>query len=234
MNQFQPVAQQRLDIYRPIHKALRSFICDTMLRVGRLDCADANETAQVLAQARAMATFYIGHMQHEDHFVHPAMEAHGPGSSDAIELEHGHHEAACQKIVALATEAEQAIGADREVLVHQLYQRIALFLGETLEHMHVEETDHNAVLWKHYSDAEILAMDHAIVASLSDEEKGLGMRWMLPALSPSERLQLLKGMQCAVPPQVFAGMCAFFETLLAPADWRKLTAALEFDERLAA
>jgi hypothetical protein len=234
MNQFQPVARQRLDIYRPIHKALRSFICDTMLRVGRLDCADAQETSQVLAQARAMATFYIGHMRHEDEFVHPAMEAHGPGSADAIEVEHGHHEAACQRIVALSTSAGQAHGAEREALVHQLYQHIALFLGETLEHMHVEETDHNAVLWKHYSDAQILAMDHAIVASLGDEEKGLGMRWMLPALSPSERVQLLRGMQGAVPPEVFAGMCAFFETLLAPADWRKLAAALEIDERLAA
>ena len=39
----------RMDLYAPIHKALRNFMCDTLCRVGRVDVADADELQQTLA-----------------------------------------------------------------------------------------------------------------------------------------------------------------------------------------
>ena len=39
----------RLDLYAPIHKALRSFMSDTLVRVGRIDVADAEDMHSTLA-----------------------------------------------------------------------------------------------------------------------------------------------------------------------------------------
>src|SRR3954468_17164654 len=36
-------AAPRFDMYGPIHKALRSFMCDTLVRVGRMDPTDTTD-----------------------------------------------------------------------------------------------------------------------------------------------------------------------------------------------
>ena len=33
---------------------------------------------------------------------------------------------------------------------------LALFIADNFQHMHVEETAHNAVLWARYTDAELM------------------------------------------------------------------------------
>ncbi|MES2902068.1 MAG: hypothetical protein V4723_20240 [Pseudomonadota bacterium] len=229
-----PQAAAPVDIYRRIHKALRFCMCDTLSRVGRLDSDDRREVLEVLTQVRAMAVFCANHVAHEDSFVHPAMEARFPGTAKATAAEHAHHRYACRKIVALADAVHNAGPAERAGLIGQLYHYIALFMAESLVHMNAEETDNNTLLWATHSDAELLTIQAAIVASMSPEEKSVSMRWMLPALNPGERLALMEEVLKDVPSAYYNEMLAGLQPLLSGPDWRKLTIALHGEHKLAA
>lgn len=224
----------RRDIYRNVHKALRACMCDTLTRVGRLDGGDAQEVREVLGQVRGMAAFCAGHLEHENKFVHTAMEARLPGSSELTAADHGHHVVACEKLLAFADAAELADGAARDAAILQLYRYLALFVGENLTHMNIEETENNATLWATYADTELIEIEQAIVTSLSPEEKMASARWMVPALNPEERAELLKGMMQAAPKPVFDRMLAQIEPHLSDTDWDKLMLALRPVEALAA
>ena len=43
---------------------------------------------------------------------------------------------------------------------------LALFIAENFEHMHYEETEHNAVLWAHYTDAELAELPDTVFADM--------------------------------------------------------------------
>lgn len=230
----QSACAQRFDIYRPIHKALRACMSETLQRVGNADGADESEVAATLKQVRELTAFCGMHMKKENTFVHPAMEARRPGSSGYIAADHEHHEFALDKIERLVREAEQAHGEERDIALLQLYRFLAVFIAENLTHMNAEESDNNAVLWATHTDGELVAIEQSIVGSLQPEEKAIGMRWMLPALSHGERVGFLSGMRAHVPPFVFEGVLAIARAHLREADYCKLAAALQLAEPLAA
>jgi len=175
----EPTAAPRPDLYAPIHKALRHAMTDTLLEMGRIDVADAAPFNRTLGRVDALLDLCAGHLVHENAFVHPALEACEPGASARIAHEHVEHE---QAIAALRDEVaalRRSAPAARDAL--------ALFVAHNFEHMHVEETAHNAVLWAHYSDAELMQLHEQIVGSIAPEEMLQVMDWMLPALTPAER-----------------------------------------------
>lgn len=229
-----PAPTRRVDIYAPIHKALRAFMCDTLVALGSLDGDDRKALSAGTAQVRLLAAFCASHLRHENDFVHPAMEARRPGSSQAIAADHRHHEQALERLLALCDAAEQGAQSERHDALAELYRYLALFVGENLTHMHVEESEHNAALQSAYSDQELLGIEQAIVASLAPDEAMLGMRWMIPAMNASERAGKLAGIRMHAPAPVFDGVLALARAQLPEREWRKLAQALELEEPLAA
>jgi hemerythrin-like domain-containing protein len=229
-----PQSGAPVDIYRRIHKALRFCMSDTLSRVSRLDIGDRGEVVSVLAQVREMAILCATHVAHEDTFVHPAMEARFPGTAKATAAEHAHHKYACRKIIALGDAVYNARKEDRESLVSQLYHYISLFVAESLGHMNAEETDNNMLLWATHTDAELIAIQQAIVDSMTADEKAVCMRWMLPALNPTERVELMEEVLKDVPSEFYNEMLAGMQPYLAASDFRKLTIALHGEHKLAA
>lgn len=228
-------APARYNMYGFIHKALRAFMADTLLRLGRMDLADAREVDATLRQARELLGFCRVHLDDENRFVHPALEACEPGSAARIAGEHLHHEEDIALLLEQLDVLEQrrADGTAGEAANH-LYRWFALFVGGNFEHMDYEEREHNAVLWAHYSDAELQAIEGALVASLPPEANALALRWMLPSISHAERMQLLGGIRANAPDHVFGGALALARAQLDEHDWRKLSVALALPAALAA
>lgn len=107
-----------------------------------------------------------------------------------------------------------------------LYRQLAVFVAENFLHMHIEETEHNQVLQAGYSDVELMALEERIVAAIPPEENLAALRWMVPALTPAERAQLLGGMQTGAPAPVFAAALDAVRPHLDARDWTKLEEAL--------
>lgn len=218
-----PIAAPRLDLYATIHKALRLFMHDTLTRVGRLDATDGDEVDAVLGQVQALLDACRSHVAKENAYVHAAIEARRPGQSARIADEHvGHLEA----IAALEAESAALRALPTAGAALRLYRHLARFVGENLEHMHVEETQHNAALWAAYSDAELMQVHERIVASIPPAEMAALLRWMLLAITPAERAEMLGGMRLGMPPDAFTGVLDMARACLDDTAWAKLTRAL--------
>lgn len=216
----------RYNIYNDIHKTLRFFMSDTLHRAARMDAGDTADVAAGLAQVRELLAVLEGHLRHEGEFVHAAMEARCPGSSACTEHEHGEHRAAIDALLTLCTRVEATEGHVRAAHIGHLQRALSVFVGENFIHMNEEETVNNAVLWRHYTDEELVGIEHAIVATIAPEENALLMKWMLPALNPAERANLLRGMRAHAPAPVFEGVFGMAQQLLDERDGRKLALAL--------
>ena len=217
----------RADIYVGIHKALRAMMMDTLLAVGRVDVQDAQELDAVCTRVMALADVCAKHVQHENDFIHPAMNARRKNSSNRIAGEHVEHlaeMAALRDAVSELSEASPGPMQERAALA--LYRKLALFIGENFIHMDAEESDHNQVLWACFSDQELTALEGRITASLPPAETMTVMRWMIPAMAPAERSALLRGMKAAAPAHVVGAVLDSVQPHLDQPAWSKLVAAL--------
>jgi hypothetical protein len=217
----------RMDMYAGIHKALRALMADTLVAVGRMDSTDGLELAQTTQRVVELLDFCRSHLRHENEFVHAAIEARAPGASAAIAHEHEEHE---QHIAALgqAVEALRACAAAQRVAgARDLYGDLALFIAENFQHMHVEETAHNAVLWARYTDAELVEVHDALVASIPPEEMMFTVRWLIPFMNPAERAAVLGDMRSKAPAPAFEAVLATVRAHLTDREWAKLARSLE-------
>ncbi len=191
----------RFDMYALIHKALRAMMADALVALGRLDVNEDEGVAQTLDRLRALLAACASHLQHEEDFIHPAIEARMPGAACITADDHRHHR---EQIAAL------------ESAIHALEQA----------GMQVEERDNNAALQAAYTDEELLAIHDRLVASIPPQEMAATLRWMLPNLSAPERAALLGGMALSLPRAAFDGVLVLARQNLNARDWLKLMMAL--------
>lgn len=217
----------RLDLYREVHKGLRAFLTDTLGRVGRMDPQDPADVVPTLAQVRELLFICGTHLTHEDTFLHRAMEARRPGSTARITHEHLEHTLALRGLEAEAAAVEAAAdAAGRGTAALRLYRSLARFVAENLQHMEQEETQNNAVLWAAYTDAELLQLHEALLASIPPPELMVYLRWMLPSISHAERVATLEGLRQGAPAEAFQAVLALTRAQLPARDWTKLAHAL--------
>ena len=223
----QTPATPRFDLYGVIHKAIRAMMADSLMAVGSTDVTDPTRRRALAAQVEELLDFCHAHLEHENLYLHPAIEARASGASERIAQEHEEHRAhiaALRRGNAVLREAPDAAAA--LAAAGALYRELALFVADNFAHMHVEETAHNAVLWSRYTDAELVEIHNALVASIPPAEMALALRWMLPSMNHAERVAVLADMRASAPPPAFEGTLALARSHLADGDWAALTQAL--------
>ncbi len=216
----------RYDIYAFIHKALRAYMSHILVTVGRTDWNDPEDRATGISEVRELLAFCRSHVEHEDHFIHPAIEARRPGGTDWTAHDHGEHMAEFDALMRDTVEVEYCDGPARTAAVARLYHHLAAFVADNFSHMAREETENNAALWAAYTDEELHALHDQLVSSIPMEGQVLTMRWMVPHLTPTERALVLGGVKQGAPAEAFAGLMNMVRPLLPGKDWTKLTAAL--------
>ncbi|MBL8278586.1 MAG: hemerythrin domain-containing protein [Pelomonas sp.] len=209
----------RHDLYAHIHKALRLAMCETLQQLGRMDIDDPLDLGASLGQLDALLDAARHHVEKENTFLHPAIEARRAGASAAIEAEHEEH---LDSIATLRAEAAALRAMPSPAAAQRLYRRFAGFVAHNFEHMAVEESRHNQALWAAYTDDELHALHGRILASIGPREMSEVLRWMIPALTPAERAELIGGL----PPEVKGPVMDSARALLNDAAWNKLSRAM--------
>jgi hemerythrin-like domain-containing protein len=225
--------QPRIDMYRPIHKALRLLMAETLVEAGRMDCEDVVELHAVLDRVDSLLQACSKHLEHENAYVHPALERAEPGASARTAVEHHEHLAAITVLQRQVRAVREATPALRQHAADALYDHLADFVAENFAHMRIEERDNNARLWAHYDDAALIAIHDALVASIPPAEMTETLKLMLRALAAGERAGLLGSLREAMPAEVFEGLLGELLPVLSSRDRAKLRIALG-DERVAA
>ncbi|MFT3816668.1 MAG: hypothetical protein QM750_03410 [Rubrivivax sp.] len=203
---FSPSAAPRLDLYAGIHKAWRRFLMDTLVRVGRLDVDDDAEREQVCAQVQSLMQAMRGHLQHENEFIHAAIEVRCPGGARTTAADHEQHVDAIADLDDEAQALRHARPAQRAALAQRLYRHLAAFVAHNLEHMAVEESANNALLWSLYGDDELAALHDRLLATIGFDEMALTLRWMAASLSPQELAGMFVDMRAKAPPAAFEAL----------------------------
>lgn len=199
-----PAGVGRVDLYAGIHKALRLLMGHTLTQLGATDPTADGEVDAALDRVGRLLGLCELHLQDENAFVHPALERARPGSAARIAAEHDHHVESIADLRDLCGLVADSSGAARGAALGRLYRALALFVADNFRHMHVEETEHNAVLWAAYGDAELLAIEQDIVASIPPAAMAEALHAFIPALHAGERLAMLDGMRREMPPEPFA------------------------------
>ena len=221
-----PVAGQppRADPYTAIHKALRHFMADTLVRIGSMDVRDAEEAGGALEQLGGLLAMLRAHVSHENTFIHVAIEQRRPGAQHRVGDDHDNHLATIDE---LETEARALLNArDREGAALRLYRQLALFAAENLEHMHVEETSNHALLWELFSDAELIALHDRLMASVPVSTLAASLRWFAGALNFEELTALLGAMKSTLPTEGFAAALDGVRLQMSEARWSRLARRL--------
>jgi len=227
------MTQSRFDIYKPIHKAFRLIMGETLVAVGRADPEDPASVDETLARVRELVDLCEMHVMDENAFIHPAILARDPGFALATVADHDHHTADFVELRALVDAIALAGPADRGTAMHRIYRRLAVFVGDNLLHMEVEETANNGALWRLYSDEELRRLDHELVQSLPPEAAMKGVRLILLAATPADRAEMLAHIRAGAPAEVFDAILASLSDALSPLDRQKLRQRLDCLDRAA-
>jgi hypothetical protein len=212
----------RFNIYAFIHKALRAMMCNTLATVGTTDANDTACVDKTLAQVNELLDLCASHVEHENTFIHRAMEARAPGSSGDIVHDHEHHCTAITHLRAQANSVTQSHGPRRAVALALLYRELAVFIGQNLTHMEQEESANNAVLWATHSDDELRAIEASIQHVIAPPEMALCLRWMLAGLNFDERVGLLSDIRQSAPAPVFESVMTIARDTLFSNDFTKI------------
>ena len=203
-----PPLSGRYDLYGAVHKGLRLAQCDLLMRLGATDFEQAAPRRKILADLRAVLGVAAAHVRHEDNEIHKALQAHSV-STDLIDEQHEEHRQAFAALEKLILGVENAFQGEKNTAGRHLYLAFAGYIAEDFAHMHEEETVTAPMLWKLFSDEELLAIEIRIVSSIPPEQNMVFMRYMIPAINPIERAKLLGGIKNGAPAEVFNAVMEF-------------------------
>ncbi|EGF92587.1 hypothetical protein ABI_10240 [Asticcacaulis biprosthecium C19] len=174
----------RHDLYGFIHKGLRKAQADMLVRLGNEDMITASGR-QTLADLRRLLALAALHIKHEETFIHPHMEDAG-----LLERQHDHHRDTFQRLENLIRGIEGAPSVLVPAHARRLYLAFGHYVAQDLLHMYEEETVAQPHLWASMTDAQIGAIEGAIMRSISPQNMAAFMDLIVPALSPAERATL--------------------------------------------
>lgn len=194
----------RFNIFNLIHKALRAMLYDTALCMQQTYFADAQDAAAAFEKMNAVIDAFEHHGHTEDTIVMPVIEKFQPSSIASFEKDHvddrkkGNHLRQLQKIYQALHLADERIIAGSALT--RTFRDYMIF---NLEHMQREEVELNELLWKHFSDQQIIEINDYIIANLSPEEMVNTAKWFLMSANSQEAENLLSGIQATAPPHLF-------------------------------
>ncbi|HYM59741.1 MAG TPA: hemerythrin domain-containing protein [Thermoanaerobaculia bacterium] len=214
----------RPNLYKPVHKGIRSMLLDLTLKSGRVDWNDRAAVSAFGASARAVFEILESHAAVENAFIAPLLERFAPRVAAIIGSGHDEQEqilpALLAEIESFDSNAADAIGAGHAIVV-----RLSRFAGESLAHMADEEELAMTAMQSALDDEALFDLDRRIAASIPPEKLQQFGPVMMAALNHADRLQMLNNLQDAGAQKFAFGMLLAAQ-VLSPEDYAALERGL--------
>jgi hypothetical protein len=216
-----------VDLYRDIHKAIRTELFAVTTEAGRLDPSQGIARAALATQVRDVVAFLVAHAEHEDRAIQPTLESRLPDLAERVEVDHLTLEARMDDLVAMAEESAALTVPDAGARMHRLYLELASFTSDYLAHQDVEERVIMPALEAAVGVEEVVLIHQAIVGSIPPDEMARSLSLMLPAMNVDDRVEMLGGMRAGAPAEVFDGVWSLARSVLDPTDVTALARRLD-------
>jgi hypothetical protein len=212
------LAPVTLDLYRDIHKAIRTELFAVVTEAASLDPSQGVARAALAAHVREIVALLDDHAEHEDATIQPVLERELPDLAATIAGDHEAFEARTEALVAMAEDAASLDAPDPGFRVHRLHLAVASFTGAYLEHQDVEERMVMPALEEAVGVEAVVGIHQAILASIPPQDMAKSLALMLPAMNVDGRTELLGGMREGAPAEVFDGVWSLATSVLDPSD----------------
>lgn len=198
---------KRYNIFYQVHKGLRVLLYETATSLQQADFTREDDIADVSKRIYEVTYLFDKHAYTEDHLVLPAIEAYEPSVVDAFEGEHKEDEQLSLRLKSVVTALMDADNDyDRTELGISMNMLFVEFAAFNLKHMAKEETLLNKLLWRYYSDEELMQLTKKIVQEVKPEDIPRYNKWMLKGLNNSEIALWLKSVKNNAPCEIFLGL----------------------------
>jgi len=204
----------RENLFRPIHKGLRSMIFLLGQRMGTADFTQIAETNDLAKQLRSdlaksasncILCLLQAHSLHEDKDFFAAVL---PFDEDPVRLMAAEHAVIVRRIYQVAKQCDELMTITDPARRIEVGDRLLLETNDLfafyLAHLNNEEALLVPVMWENFSDEQLRALRAQFYNMIPLEVFEVWMRWTLPALNVHELVTLLSGMRTDPPPNRFA------------------------------
>jgi hypothetical protein len=214
------------DLYRDIHKAIRSELFGLVTLAGATDPTDVLATSDLATQTARLIDFLDLHAEHEDDNIQPLILQIQTEAAERIEADHADFEGVGSDLVDRAVEITQASPGDRRHLTHSLYLDLAAFTSRYLAHQDLEERLVMPALESAFGVDQVMGVHGQILGSIPPDEMMRSLAIMFPAMNVDDRTELLGGMRATAPAEAFDATWGLVASVLPADDVAPLAARL--------
>jgi hypothetical protein len=226
----------RENLFRPIHKGIRSMIYQLGRRLQTTDFTDeaaaraiTKDLRENLEQTANNCIFCLlnVHSRHEEKDLFRPVRALDP---DVVGLMMKEHAEIVKRIRMLARTCDEVVAAPsvarRLELGDRLYQETNDLFAFYLQHLNNEEATMVPVMWEHFTDEQLRRMRNKFHSSLPPHQLEVWMRWTFPALNPNELRVFLRGVKQDGPPQMYQDLARLASETVDPVEWEQVRGSL--------
>ena len=124
-----------------------------------------------------------------------------------------------KQLEAITVSSEPASGA-------KFYESVTAFFANYINHMAMEESDMNALIWENFSDEEIMSWTGRIMSTLTPAQISSFFKYMVPALNPFERNIVLGGFKANAPAEYFNSIIGMLKAHMTESEHSQMLARL--------
>ena len=213
---------KRYNIFNEIHKALRGMLYDTALSLQMTDFHVHEEAATSIEKLELVLSILRVHAKDEAGFILPVVRRFDAHLASVFETEQVKSEICCERVRSLINNYHHASSRLKEEAGEEIFKAYNELIAFTLLLMNREETELNQVLWKHFSDDELLRISKDILANIPPEINYIESNWMLRCTSNAEVIAWMLKIKEHAPQFVFESILELAERVLCDKRWQKI------------
>lgn len=216
---------QKVDLFTPVHKALRLLLYETGKNLQKLDYSDPASIKKNIAEIKQLLSMMNVHGNHEDNLIFINIERYT--QDDRIkDLYKQHHilNGVADSMTDILDSIEKAGNNEKTLeLCSELNSLYNEYLGMQIKHLNDEEKYILPLTYEFLNDKELTEIRSQIQKSFSSDEYRIWAVWFIKSLSIDELAGFMAGTKAGSPAPVFESIMNTAKEIL-PTDEFKLLA----------
>ena len=196
---------ERENLFRPIHKGIRSMLYELGSRLQTTDFADEDASRRLIDRLRrdlessmsnCVLCLLSSHSRHEEQEVFSRLAPH---DDDLVRIVLKEHLEISRRVYALTRTSDEVLAADTTDRRIEIGDRLNLEANDLFSyyfaHLNNEEALIVPVMWERFTDDELRDIRAKFWDALPDPLFEIWLRWTLPSLNIHELVTLFSGLK---------------------------------------
>jgi len=186
--------EQRYNIFKRTHKGMRSMLFEAGARIQQTDFTKAKQADAAIDIAKQTTRSFLYHLNKEDNILYLSIVLYAPYIVAMIEQTNAKDERLAKSIDTIIEDYKN-LDTKAEMISFGLRLQAAFFefTAAVLQHMNKEETVINELLWSHYTDKQLVALEVEMLKQSTPEACTWYTGKILKELSNSEIIVWING-----------------------------------------